>query len=159
MEMDASRTEAGTDNKSQVKLKFGIERLLSKSTEPATCNIRLSLSRPSVPIPTVAVPCSDCVTSLFRCCRLGPRPLSDRQEEGLLGQNHHNTFAPLPSSSTTYTVHPIKPFPTRPSKYLTIMINVIYYSIYNHYPHSTNTVYTIYVTSCLYFYTLYLLCK
>lgn len=108
MMMDSSRTETGTD-KSQVKLKFGIERLLS--TEPS-CNIRLSVSRP---LPTVAVPCSDCVTSLFRCCRLGPTN-ARHQEEGFLSQNH-NTFASLPASSTAYTVHPIKPFPTRPSKY------------------------------------------
>lgn len=103
--MDSSRTEAGTE-KSQVKLKFGIDRLLS--TEP-TCDIRLSVSRP---LPTVAVPCSDCVTSLFRCCRLGPGNV--RQEEGFLGQSHN--YGSLPTSSATYTVHPIKPFPTRPSK-------------------------------------------
>lgn len=109
------KTESETD-KGPVKLKFGIDRLLS--SEP--CSIRVSVSRaPSSilvakPFPTVAVPCSDCVTSLFRCCRLSPA--NPRHEQGYLGQSH-GSFASLPSSSTTYTVQPIKPFPTRPSKY------------------------------------------
>lgn len=81
------------------KLKFGVDRLLSPD-EPKPIG---STTQIVAPRPTVAVPCSDCVTSLLRCCRLGA---------GHSEQVHHGYG--------TYThIHqpqPVRPFATRPSK-------------------------------------------
>lgn len=106
-EMETDERQSATTNSSKqpsAKLKFGIERLLSEEPKLAK------------PVPTVAVPCSDCVTSLFRCCRLSP------PEHGYMGQNHqhHHGFGTAGSGAHhqggIYTVQPIRPFATRPGE-------------------------------------------
>lgn len=92
--------------KTEPKLKFGIDRLLSQ--DPSTNHIH----QVSKPVPTMAVPCSDCVSSLFRCCRLTPSEL--QQEQNLLRNQqdfpHHLT-------GVYATQQLIRPFATRPSKF------------------------------------------
>lgn len=65
---DIKKLERGT-----TKLKFGIERLLAQDTCEKEDETMPSVSRVnnpiSKPVPQIAVPCSDCVSSLFRCCR------------------------------------------------------------------------------------------
>lgn len=65
---DIKKLERGT-----TKLKFGIERLLAQDTSEKQDETMPSVSRMNNPItkpvPQIAVPCSDCVSSLFRCCR------------------------------------------------------------------------------------------
>lgn len=98
--MESGEPQLANTNSStkSVKLKFGIERLLSEEPKLAK------------PVATVAVPCSDCVTSLFRCCRLTPP-----EHVGYLGQNqhHHHGFG-TGTGGGIYTVQPIRPFATRP---------------------------------------------
>jgi hypothetical protein len=98
--MDMSRTKTDKD-----PLKFGIDRLLA--AEPFKDNKSVSVAKP---LATVPVPCSDCVTSLFRCCRLSP---SRQDNVDFLGQ-HHGFATP---TSSIYTVQPIRPFATRPGNY------------------------------------------
>lgn len=80
------------------KLKFGVDRLLSPD-EPKSSVLNVGVLTPR---PTVAVPCSDCVSSLLRCCRLG--------------SGHNEPIHPGYSSYTPiHQPQPVRPFPTRPS--------------------------------------------
>ncbi|XP_044255416.1 H2.0-like homeobox protein [Tribolium madens] len=97
--MDMSRTKSEKD-----PLKFGIDRLLA--SEPYKDN----KSVVAKPLATVPVPCSDCVTSLFRCCRLSPSTQDNIGE--FFGQHHGLSVTP---TSSIYTVQPIRPFATRPA--------------------------------------------
>lgn len=100
MEAHHQRTE-----REPVKLKFGIDRLLSN-------DVSKSVTTPvAKPLATVAVPCSDCVTSLFRCCRLSPSRGGHDQQQG-----YHHGFGAT-SANGIYTVQPIRPFATRPGEY------------------------------------------
>lgn len=90
-----------------VKLKFGIDRLLSN--EPFVPGDKIVKPLATVPV----VPCSDCVTSLFRCCRLSPSGGCAQDTLGDFMGHHGITAAP---SSGVYTVQPIRPFATRPGK-------------------------------------------
>lgn len=63
---DIKKLERGT-----TKLKFGIERLLAQDkkedeTMPSVSRMNNPITKP---VPQIAVPCSDCVSSIFRCCR------------------------------------------------------------------------------------------
>lgn len=93
------------NTKEPVKLKFGIERLLSEEPKLAK------------PVPTMAVPCSDCVTSLFRCCRLSPPD----HGHGYMGQSQHQhgygVTVTTAHQGGIYTVQPIRPFATRPGEF------------------------------------------
>lgn len=114
-----------TTKKEPQKLNFGIDRLLSTDTSKDNC-IRESLfsslpqnmisSNITKPLPTIAIPCSDCVTSLYRCCRVSPSGCSQDNLAGLLGSG---TFM---SGSGIYSVQPIKPFATRASEYVSKLI-------------------------------------
>lgn len=107
--------------KKPVTLKFGIDRLLSTS-ESKTHQIHGSsyvnivsstsnLGHITKPTPTVAVPCSSCVTSLYRCCKASPTGSTNSDVSGYLGRHIYD------HSSNAYTVQPIRPFATRPSMY------------------------------------------
>lgn len=91
--------------KATTKLKFGIDRLLSSDTDNKT---RIDNQFITKPQPTVAIPCSDCVTSLFRCCTLNPT-MNGHDHHNIIGQQHR-----LLTPSSTYTIQPIRPFATRP---------------------------------------------
>ncbi|KAF5302166.1 hypothetical protein FQR65_LT08589 [Abscondita terminalis] len=94
------------------QLKFGIDRLLGSDIESVTKNESISAQNLAKPLPTVAIPCSDCVTSLFRCCRLGGHENSLMEHsEMFVHQNYGASTIP----STIYTVQPIRPFATRPA--------------------------------------------
>lgn len=99
-------------------LKFGIDRLLSKTDSKVEMKSRLSHLSPSIvsyngvskPTPTIAVPCSDCVSSLYRCCKLSTSGCSQTDLTGYIGSHL------LGSAPSSYTIQPIRPFATRPSK-------------------------------------------
>lgn len=113
--------------RTSTKLKFGIDRLLS--TDVDINKTRIDGHFITKPQPTVAVPCSDCVTSLFRCCTLNSTTISGHEHhhhhhhhnshhhhhhQTLIGQQHRLL---TPSSSSIYTIQPIRPFATRPGNY------------------------------------------
>lgn len=99
-------------------LKFGIDRLLSKTETKEEMKSRLShishsfvsYKGVSKPTPTIAVPCSDCVSSLYRCCKLSSSGCGQTDLPGYIGSHLFG------SSPSTYTIQPIRPFATRPSK-------------------------------------------
>ena len=96
------------------KLKFGIDRLLSLDPDNGKPN-RQHQHQVAKPQPTVAIPCSDCVTSLFRCCSLsGANSVHEHHSGSYL--HHHHVLSPNPSTSSIYTMQPIRPFATRPGK-------------------------------------------
>lgn len=79
------------------KLKFGVDRLLTPDEPKKEPEIGAQGPQVLYPKATMAVPCSDCVSSLLRCCRLGP--------------NHEfGQYAPI------QIPQPVRPFATRPSK-------------------------------------------
>lgn len=101
-----------SSNSEPVKLKFGIDQLLAEDFKP--------LVTTSAPIDRsvgksengASVPCSDCVTSLFRCCRLDQsESCGQGNVSNFLG--HHFGYG---ATMGSYTVQPIRPFATRPSK-------------------------------------------
>lgn len=122
-----------SSKKEPQKLNFGIDRLLSTDTSKDHC-IRESLysslqqnmvsANISKPLPTIAIPCSDCVTSLYRCCRVSPSGCSQDNLSGLLGSS---TFM---ASTGIYSVQPIKPFATRASKYSWKRVRLWFMSVY-----------------------------
>ncbi|XP_044748434.1 H2.0-like homeobox protein [Coccinella septempunctata] len=83
-----------------IRLKFGIDQLLAEDTKPIVSSE-----------PNTEVPCSDCVTSLFRCCRLSTSGgCGQGQVSNFLG--HHFGYG---TGIGAYTVQPIRPFATRPN--------------------------------------------
>lgn len=104
--MDIARTKP--------KLKFGIERILAEEPPPPPPQPETRCSAVSKPL--VPVPCSDCVTSLFRCCRLSPSGGCAQDAIGeFFGQHHGFGGATTPTSTSgLFAVHPIRPFATRP---------------------------------------------
>ncbi|CAG9826759.1 unnamed protein product [Diabrotica balteata] len=56
-----------SSEKEPIKLKFGIDQLLSNETLPKD-NLPKGITKPT---PTIAIPCSDCVSSIYRCCKVG----------------------------------------------------------------------------------------
>ncbi|KAK4887022.1 hypothetical protein RN001_003293 [Aquatica leii] len=99
-------------NKQTNQLKFGIDRLLGSNNESVSKNESVSAHNLAKPLPTVAIPCSGCVTSLFRCCRLGTHENAlVEHSEMFVHQNYGTSTIP----STIYTVQPIRPFATRPA--------------------------------------------
>ncbi|KAJ8945405.1 hypothetical protein NQ314_009243 [Rhamnusium bicolor] len=109
-----------SSKKEPQKLNFGIDRLLSIDSSKTNCirdslfsNIsqNMNLSNVSKPLPTIAIPCSDCVTSLYRCCRVSPSGCTQDNLPGYLGTHSFG------SNSGMFSVQPIKPFATRASKY------------------------------------------
>lgn len=88
------------------KLKFGIDQLLATSKEKEA--LPKGITKPT---PTMAIPCSDCVSSIYRCCKVSSSACSQTREipEYLAGHMFGN-------NATTYTMQPFRPFPTRPSK-------------------------------------------
>ncbi|XP_057654135.1 H2.0-like homeobox protein [Diorhabda carinulata] len=96
--------------KEPLKLKFGIDQLLAKSARSDNINNENSHAGITKPTPTIAVPCSDCVSSIYRCCKIGSSGCSHISDipEYLAG----HIFGTSPS---TFTIQPIRPFPTRPS--------------------------------------------
>ncbi|GJQ64994.1 hypothetical protein Trydic_g7156 [Trypoxylus dichotomus] len=103
--------------KESIKLKFGIDRLLSSETVSAPKTYHHQVAKPQ---PTVAIPCSDCVTSLFRCCSLSPgggNACREHSPNGFMNHHHHHHHHSMTSASTSnnvYTIQPIRPFATRP---------------------------------------------
>ncbi|CAH1160157.1 unnamed protein product [Phaedon cochleariae] len=85
------------------KLKFGIDRLLSSSHNSS------ERDPPCAPKP-VAVPCSECVSSIYRCCKTNSSGCPQQAEIAGYGGRHIFGCGP-----TTFTIQPIRPFPTRPS--------------------------------------------
>ncbi|XP_066150848.1 H2.0-like homeobox protein [Euwallacea fornicatus] len=124
METQAS----GMKERETTKLKFGIERLLANdpsdkiNEEMQTVQRRVTTTI-TKPLPQVAVPCSDCVSSLFRCCRV--RSTGECQSDvlpgisGFLGSHTYD----IPGGSSVYTIQPIKPFATRPTAVRLTMSN------------------------------------
>ncbi|CAH0561029.1 unnamed protein product [Brassicogethes aeneus] len=111
------------------KLKFGIDRLLSNTTDSSTRD-QCKSERPhfianmietnvTKPLPTLTVPCSDCVSSIFRCCKLSPnRQLEGMENLNSQAQDHlpgymgsHN----FRNTTGSYSMQPIRPFATRPN--------------------------------------------
>ncbi|XP_050298209.1 H2.0-like homeobox protein [Anthonomus grandis grandis] len=104
--------------KDKPKLKFGMDRLLS--SEENNTSTHIANGSIAKPLPQIAVPCSDCVSSLFRCCRLSPS--GECQSEllpGLSGLFNGHTYT-IPRSEMVYSGQPIKPFATRPAPRLNI---------------------------------------
>ncbi|XP_030747327.1 H2.0-like homeobox protein [Sitophilus oryzae] len=104
--------------KKQEKLKFGIDRLLSEDKERHSPEANNHVQKtPSVtkPMPHIAVPCSDCVTSIFRCCRLSPS--GGCQNDMLPGMSKILTGHIYTSATNDgiYSGQPIRPFATRPT--------------------------------------------
>ncbi|XP_045480599.1 H2.0-like homeobox protein [Harmonia axyridis] len=91
-----------------LRLKFGIDQLLAEDTKKKTKEETADVKAEVV---GASVPCSDCVTSLFRCCRLGePGGCNQGQVSNFLG--HHFGYG---AGVNAYTVQPIRPFATRPT--------------------------------------------
>ncbi|XP_060531355.1 H2.0-like homeobox protein [Cylas formicarius] len=122
--MDNCTTERHMPNieKGPAKLKFGIDRLLSAEySRKLNCENGNNNSTISKPLPQMAVPCSDCVTSLFRCCRLGSgRSCQHDHLPGLPRYLECPGYGSSGNNSTTYAVQPIRPFATRPAPRMTI---------------------------------------
>lgn len=103
------------------KLKFGIDRLLSSDNNSNEKEVHHQIFGLAKPQPTVAVPCSECVTSLFRCCTLNNGETVQHHHEHSFLQHHlHQSqdYTPIVSSGNIFTVQPIRPFVTRPGKAL-----------------------------------------
>lgn len=72
MEIHNTKSMIRNIDREPIKLKFGIDRLLSNDNEDqedeetTVLNKNLPISKP---LAQMAVPCSGCVSSLFRCCR------------------------------------------------------------------------------------------
>ncbi|KAK5643735.1 hypothetical protein RI129_007580 [Pyrocoelia pectoralis] len=111
MEVQLNDTTISLKTDKPIPLKFGIDRLLGSDQESAPKNVSSNLHHLAKPLPTVAVPCSDCVTSLFRCCRLSPNGNTSVLNHSEVFA-HHNFGT---NSSNIYTVQPIRPFATRPA--------------------------------------------
>lgn len=113
-ELNNSLNIVNNNNKKEpVKLKFGIDRLLA--ADQPSLNKDTSALLIAKPLPTIAVPCSDCVTSLFRCCRLsggGERP--NHVLNFTAADQPHHGFSTGGGSASIYTIQPIRPFATRP---------------------------------------------
>lgn len=116
MESSSKTTrEISLQEKQTPKLKFGIDRLLSDKP-PSLRNSEVCAVDKFLPVtkPTAIVPCSDCVSSLFRCCSLTPEGSGHQDHHlGYLGQAH----PVYTNSNGHYTVQPIRPFATRPGKF------------------------------------------
>ncbi|XP_072376318.1 uncharacterized protein H2.0 isoform X1 [Diabrotica undecimpunctata] len=97
-----------SSEKEPIKLKFGIDQLLSNETLPKD-NLPKGITKPT---PTIAIPCSDCVSSIYRCCKVGSSGCSQISDipEYLAGHIFGTS-----SATGGYTMQPIRPFPTRPS--------------------------------------------
>lgn len=117
MDSQKNNTTINIRNEKQpTQLKFGIDRLLATDTHSSseeTSQMVHHHHHVAKPLPTIAVPCSDCVTSLFRCCRLSPNSNVMPENCELFG--HHQSFGSA-ANSNIYTVQPIRPFATRPGK-------------------------------------------
>ncbi|KAB0798979.1 hypothetical protein PPYR_06859 [Photinus pyralis] len=110
MEVQMNDTAISLKTDKPPPLKFGIDRLLGSDQDSAPKSISSNLHHLPKPLPTVAVPCSDCVTSLFRCCRLSPNGGSVLNHSDVFARQNFGT-----NSSNIYTVQPIRPFATRPA--------------------------------------------
>lgn len=110
LKMDTQHDSDVNTRQTSIKLKFGIDRLLSSETDGCA---RMDSQYVAKPQPTVAIPCSDCVTSLFRCCSLDPGN-NGHDQHGFLGHQHR--IVTSSSASSIFTVQPIRPFATRPGK-------------------------------------------
>ncbi|XP_023022726.2 homeobox protein DBX1-A [Leptinotarsa decemlineata] len=109
--MNSALFKTTTAEKEPTRLKFGIDRLLSSSDSlPRAQDLSPKGTAITKPTPTMAIPCSDCVSSLYRCCKVSSTGCSPSSE--VPGYFGGHLFG---SSSGTYTVQPIRPFPTRPS--------------------------------------------
>ncbi|CAG9854177.1 unnamed protein product [Phyllotreta striolata] len=93
--------------KQPLKLKFGIDQLLSSTSREKHPVFPKGIAKPT---PTVAVPCSDCVSSIYRCCKMGSTGCSTGREAPEYMAGH--MFC---TGGTAYTIQPIRPFPTRPN--------------------------------------------
>ncbi|KAF7278425.1 H2.0-like homeobox protein [Rhynchophorus ferrugineus] len=107
------------NDKKHEKLKFGIDRLLSNDIDkkPSADSIHSQKTQAHItkPLPQMAVPCSDCVTSLFRCCRLSPSggcqsDMLPGMSKILSGHIYTNS-----NNDAIYSGQPIRPFATRPT--------------------------------------------
>lgn len=122
MSMNTSMLNNLSESRKETKsLKFGIDRLLSisesneekKSEKHCLSNILpsiISYTSVSKPTPTIAIPCSDCVSSLYRSCKVSPTSCGQADLPGYVGSHF---FGSVPS---TYTIQPIRPFATRPGE-------------------------------------------
>lgn len=97
-----------SESSKSAKLKFGVDRLLSPEV-PKLPGVHIGGIL--APRATVAVPCSDCVSSLLRCCRLGP--------------GHNEPIHPGYSYAPIHQPQPVRPFATRPSTYNQCPMNFI----------------------------------
>lgn len=117
--MNNIRMTSSPPSSKSPKLKFGVERLLQPDGP------RAPLEEPRgqlvAPRPTVAVPCSDCVTSLLRCCSLGP---------------NHQEIGHYPNYGHLHAPQPVRPFATRPPGEFTFIVAP---SDYRLFPNLKNT--------------------
>ncbi|KAL3266088.1 hypothetical protein HHI36_010274 [Cryptolaemus montrouzieri] len=105
--LDSSRSEP-------VKLKFGIDQLLAEDSKPKSSqNIGVE-SEKNVQNAEIQIPCVDCVASVFHCCRLDTGSECNTSNVPNFFGCH---FGYESSSTNVYHVDPIRPFPTRPSKF------------------------------------------
>ncbi|XP_017775509.1 PREDICTED: homeobox protein H2.0 [Nicrophorus vespilloides] len=118
--MNSSSVDA---NSRSAKLKFGIDRLLSSDKPSGKHHLHQhrhleqygyaknsSSSTNVVSNSSVIVPCSDCVTSMFRCCSLSPSNHHHHHHH----QDNGSAYPGMPPGSV-YTMQPIRPFATRPT--------------------------------------------
>ncbi|XP_067011643.1 H2.0-like homeobox protein [Anabrus simplex] len=91
------------------QLKFGVDRILSEDIYSSSRRHHPQHSESvttSTP-PPPAVPCSECVSSLLRCCRLSSSdPLSrdSSSASGLFSPSYHNYFG------TLHSPRPLRPY-------------------------------------------------
>lgn len=107
MELNQSDTQVCKMFEKENPLKFGIDRLLAKESQKS--NSDDVVQHIAKPLPTIGVPCSDCVTSLFRCCMLSPDQMLKAQNQEYFKHQEYDR-------RNIYAMQPIKPFATRPGK-------------------------------------------
>ncbi|KAL1505783.1 hypothetical protein ABEB36_005264 [Hypothenemus hampei] len=123
--MEKTETRNSND-KEPIKLKFGIDTLLSNDKSKGLEREIMGGSNKNIssitkPFPQVAVPCSDCVSSLFRFCSATGGCQSDILP-GISGFFSSHPFT-VPRNDSLFSVQPIKPFATRPAIRLTVNNN------------------------------------
>lgn len=134
------KTVKHLSNKDNTKLKFGIEALLSSSDKTKHTIDGVLGNNLSKPLPTMTIPCSDCVTSLFRCCRLNTATGGSSCGGGGGGGVHQDSlsasgfhsYASNPHPMDLYTIQPIRPFATRPGNFSAFVLVLKEVRVYYH---------------------------
>ncbi|XP_048518667.1 homeobox protein Nkx-6.2 isoform X2 [Dendroctonus ponderosae] len=126
MEIHNTNSMMRNIDREPIKLKFGIDRLLSNDNEDQEDEEKnvSSKSLPiSKPLAQMAVPCSGCVSSLFRCCRLNSAGgCQSDMLSGIPGFFSSHSYN-VSRNDSVYSMQPIKPFATRPTMRLPVPHN------------------------------------